>query len=196
MMEATKWYERPYWLYTEDKQTMAAYAEWFKSVEWKLFATFTFGSQHSDERADWKFKEFINSLEREIKADIIYVRGDEKRFSGCGKPACMRHFHVILTSAAPLDPFFVECRWKDIAGHRHDGADVYPFDSGLPGVQYVFKMMNQPYGEWKAENLHLAFQMVREKITARVRRHIKRHEHRMKLLANTMPVTCTPWAFS
>ena len=189
---AIKWYNREYWPYEIDRLMVAAYAEFFKSVEWQLFATFTFGSQHSDDQADWKFNQFINRLEATIKADVIYVRGDEKRFSGCGKPACGRHFHVLITSAAPLDPFMVECLWKNIAGHRHDGADVRLYDPELDGVQYVFKMMNQPYGEWKIRNLHLVLPMAQEMIRRRTRRQLKRHELRMKLLANAEPVKCTP----
>jgi hypothetical protein len=193
MKEEYNFYDRPYRPYRQDKQMVAAYAEFFQSVGWQLFATFTFGSQQSDERADWLFKQFINLLERMIHANIIFIRGDEKRFSGTGKPACSRHFHVLLTSAAPLDPFFVECLWKDIAGHRDDGADVRLYDPGLKGAQYVFKMMNQPYGEWTARNLHLVFATDQQKAGRRARRNLRRHEHRVELMANTKPVTCTPW---
>lgn len=194
MIDATKWYERPYWQYAKDKRMTAAYAKFFKAVPWQLFATFTFGAQHSDERADWVFAQFINCLERMTHADTVYIRGDEKRFSGCGKPACGRHFHVLMASAAPLDPFFVECLWKDIVGHRDDGADVRPHDPELEGAQYVFKMMNKPYGEWTARNLHLVLPMEQGKAGMRTRRNLKRHEHRLKLMANTKPVSCTPWA--
>jgi hypothetical protein len=174
MKESNNFYDRPHWPYFQDKQMTAAYAAYFKSVKWKLYATFTFGLEHSDDHADWKFNQFINLLESKIKADVIFVRGDEKRFSGCGKPACGRHFHVLLTSAAPLDPFLVECLWMSVAGHHHDGADVRPFDPELAGVKYVFKMMHQLYGEWNARNLHLVL--------------------RTKLLANAKPVKCTPWS--
>jgi len=192
--DTAKWYERQHWQYEKDKQIVAAYAEFFKAVPWRLFATFTFGSQHSDELADWKFNQFIKLLERMIHADIVYIRGDEKRFSGCGKPACGRHFHALLTSAAPLDAFLVLCLWMTVAGHRDDGADVRQYDPELKGVQYVFKMMNQPYGEWTARNLHLVLPMEQGKAGRRTRRNVKRHEHRLKLLADTKPVSCTPWA--
>jgi hypothetical protein len=54
------------------------------------------------------FTQFIDQLEKWFKADIIFLRGDEKRFSGCCKPGCSYHFHVLMTSAVHLDPFFVE----------------------------------------------------------------------------------------
>jgi hypothetical protein len=116
MQNLARWYERERWPYTADRQIVEKYATWLRRIPWKLFCTFTFASRVSDQQADNVFAEYINQLEKFYRSDIGYVRGDEKRLSGCGKPASGRHFHALLTSAAPLHPFFVESIWTDMAG--------------------------------------------------------------------------------
>ncbi len=185
--KAIRWYEPPSWPYAKDRKMMRDYARWLKQVNWQLIATFTFGSRLSDEEANRKFAEFINRLEATIKADVSYVRGDEKRFSGCGKPACGRHFHVVMTSAAPLHPAFVEWLWRDVAGHRDDGADVQPYDASLNAVPYVLKMMDKLHGDWIFRNLHLVFPVSAEILNRQKRRHLQRHEARKKFFASMSP---------
>jgi hypothetical protein len=183
MKEAHTLYDRENRPYNEDR-VIAAYAAWLKSVEWQLFATFTFGSRRSDESASRAFDRFINRLEREIGADIVYVRGDEKRISGCGKPDCGRHFHVALASAAPLPPNLVKWHWKYVGGDYDDGADVQPYDADRNGIRYILKMMNQQHGDWKARSLDLVFPVSAEKLNKRKRRHLRRHEARIKAFAD------------
>ncbi len=185
MKFATNWYDRDNWPYAEDLYTVAVFATWLKKVKWQFCCTFTFGMKHSDYHADEKFKEFINRLEATLKADVTFVRGEERQPSGCGKPACGRHFHVLMTSAAPMSTAYVAWLWKDVAGSYDDGADVQPFDAKLNGVEYVLKKINKPDGDWTARNLHLVLPMEPEKIRKRTRRQLKRHEARLKHHANT-----------
>jgi hypothetical protein len=186
--EAVRWYEREYWPYAADRKMVGEYAALFKQVKWQLFCTFTFGKALAkpvaDEMANSLFAEFINRLEATTKADIIYVRGDEKRFSGCGKPGCGRHFHVVLTSAAPLIPAVVKWHWKEVAGSWDDGADVQPYDASLAGVRYVLKMLTQLHGDWTFRNLHLVFPVSEEMLTCQKRRQLRRHAARMKSFAD------------
>lgn len=184
MKKANKWYDRENMPYAEDRYRVAVFATWVRKVKWQLYCTFTFGLQHSDELADWKFKEFINRLEAILKADVTYIRGDEKRFSGTGMPACGRHFHVLMTSAAPMSTAYVAWLWKEVAGSWDDGADVQPYDPKLNGVEYVLKKINQPDGEWTARNLHLELPMPPENTRCQSRRQLKRHGLRMKLYEN------------
>lgn len=189
--EAIRWYEREYRPYAADRILVGDYAAWLKPVKWQLIATFTFGSRLSDEEANRRFDEFIDRLEGTVKSDVTYVRGDEKRFSGCGMPGCGRHYHVVMASAAPLSPAVVEWLWKEVAGSWDDGADVQPYDPSRNGIGYVLKMMNQPYGDWTFRNLHLLFPVGPESLNKRQRRHLRRHEARMKQFAGMKPVK--PW---
>ena len=95
---------------------VAELAKWLKPVPWQVICTFTFGRRVSDYEAEDRFRAYINRVEYAIKADISYVRGHEKRFSGCGKPACGRHYHAVMASAAPLNPAFLEVLWTKNAG--------------------------------------------------------------------------------
>ena len=130
----------------------------------------------------------MNRLERSVKSDVGYIRGDEMRFSGCGKPASGRHYHALFTSAAPLEPAFVESLWNTVAGNPigEDGAKVEPYDAKKNEVHYVLKMVGQMHGNWKLGRLELfhpesrGFQTVRK----RLRRHLQRHKARQQQFAS------------
>jgi hypothetical protein len=96
----------------------------------------------------------MNRLERHLKSDVGYVRGDEKRVSGCGKPACGRHYHALLASAAPLQPAFVEWLWNDVARNPSDdgGAKVELRDEFLNGeIFYSLKEAQILTERWRVE---------------------------------------------
>jgi hypothetical protein len=176
------WYERGHWPYASDQHAVKKYAEWVKLVPWQLFCTFTFAWKVSDQQADKTFIEFINRLESSLKCNIAYVRGDEKRFSGCGKPACGRHFHALLTSEIPLHQTIVECSWKSMAGKRSDdaGAKAEPYDPHRGGALYVVKSINDINGDWSFRKLHLFHPEARslQFSNARLRRSLRRKHAR------------------
>lgn len=175
----SRWYDRERRAYMADRKIAEAYADWFKEINWKLFCTFTFAWRVSDQQAIETFAGFINRLESLLKCDVGYVRGDEKRFSGCGKPACARHFHVLLTCTALVDPELIETIWMSMAGHRANGAGalVKPYDANLNGASYVMKLINQPEGDWAFRKLHLFHpSLADKKTTARSRRYMYRHQ--------------------
>ena len=178
----SKWYERENTPYIEDYRICNEYADWVKQVDWKLICTLTFAWKVSDQQAGGIFDEYINRLERSLETDVCYVRGDEKRLSGCGKPASGRHFHVLMTSVAPMHAAFVEMLWMGMAGNRsdHAGAKVEPYASTRRGANYVLKFINKPEGDWAFRNLHLFHPEARslQTPTARQRRHLRRHKVR------------------
>jgi hypothetical protein len=183
-------YEREYRNRAACRKAIAHCAEWIKLVPWDLFCTFTFAWKASDQQADEAFARFINQLERKLRSDVGYVRGDEKRFSGCGKPACGRHFHVLLTSAAIMASKDVEELWTSVAGQRSDdaGALVVPFNPSLNGVAYVLKLINQAGGDWSFRNLHLFHPSATpEMFKLRWRRHLRRHRSRVQRFAAALP---------
>ena len=183
-----RWWERENKPYRADYRVRNEYADWVTQVDWRLICTLTFAWQPNDERASKTFDAFINRLEHALKADVCYVRGDEKRFSGCGKPACGRHYHVLMTSVAPMHPAFVEWLWRSMAGNRSDyaGAQVEPYNPGRWGAKYVLKFISKPEGDWAFRNLHLFHPEARnlQTPTARQRRQIRRHKDRLKKLGS------------
>ena len=182
MKESNRWYDRINWPYKADRITAENYATWFKPIHWQLIGAFTFAWSVSDRQADGVFSGFIHGIEKHYRSDVGYVRGDEKRFSGCGKPASPRHYHALLACAAPLSPNFVADLWMSMAGHRSDGAgakvDVY--DPNKNGVSYVLKHMNQANGAWTlSKNLYLFLPPANiEVVGKRMRRHLRRHSVR------------------
>jgi hypothetical protein len=180
-----RWYEKECCPYAVDRTTVDEYADWLRMVPWKLFCTFTFAWKVSDLQANRIYVEFINRLERALKSDVGYVRGDEKRISGCGMPACGRHFHALLTSAAPLVPSDIEQRWMSMAGKRYDGAGakVEPYDPNRNGASYVLKFINREHGDWAFRKLHLFHPGARslQTVNKRTRRLLRRHHARQQL---------------
>ncbi len=173
-----RWYEREHRPYASDQHTVEKYAAWLVKVPWQLFCTFTFAWKVSDPQADKTFIEFINRIEATLKCNIAYLRGDEKRFSGCGKPACGRHFHALLTSEKPLPPAVLEFFWKSMAGKRSDdaGAKAEPYDPHRGGALYVVKSINDINGDWSFRKLHLFHPEARslQSSNARLRRSLRR----------------------
>ncbi len=178
-----RFYGRARWHTAIERSRVHDYALWFKQIPWKLFCTFTFAWKVSDPQAIKIFDAFINRLERVIKCDVGYLRGDEKRFSGLGKPACARHFHVLMVCANSVDPRFVEALWMSMAGSRSDGAgaQVKAYDANLNGESYVLKQMNQAHGDWDHRKLHLFLPSLKlAKPNSRHRRTLRRHQDRIQ----------------
>lgn len=199
-----KWYERENKPYAEDYRIRNEYAAWIGQVDWKVFCTLTFAWRVNDQQATKAFDEFINRLERFLRSDVCYLRADDKRFSGCGKPACGRHFHVLMTSVTPMNAPLVESLWMSMAGNREDhaGAKVNPFNPNMAGVKYVMKAVYQPDGDFALRNFHLFHPEARclQDLTGQRRRHLRRHSIRLKNFAATnsiqtstkTAIVCTP----
>jgi len=165
---------------------LEVYVAWLQPVPWQLFCTFTFAWPVSDAQALKVFREFVNRLERYLRGPVAYVRGDEKRFSGCGMPGSPRHYHIVLSAHRRIDPVFVTDLWMSLAGRRENGAgaETRIYDPSLQGLAYVLKLINQPDGDWDFRNLDLFLPMKNPALlTSRQRRRLARHERRSALVA-------------
>jgi hypothetical protein len=163
------------------KRDLRGYVSWFQRVPWQLFCTFTFAWPVSDPHAITVFNSFIGRLEASLRCPMTYVRGDEKRFPGCGKPGAPRHFHVAMTAACPLNPKPIADAWMDIAGRRENGAgaDCRVYDNSLGGLPYILKFINQPGGDWDFGNLDLFLLPNHEQMNTRQRRRHARQAMRL-----------------
>jgi hypothetical protein len=163
------------------RRDLQHYEEWLQEVPWQLFCTFTFAWPVSDSRAIAVFNGYINRLERSMRCPIAYLRGDEKRFSGCGMPGARRHFHGLLAATCRLDCHLIANVWMDMAGHRENGAGAHVliYDPSQGGLAYCLKFINQPGGDWDFGNLDLFLPMNREQMNKRQRRRQARHALRL-----------------
>jgi hypothetical protein len=167
------------------KTILRDYVAWLQKVPWQLFCTFTFAWPVSDPQATAAFNSFIGRLETCLRGPIAYVRGDEKRYSGCGKPGAPRHFHALLASAFRLDDRHIANVWMDIGGHRENGAgaNVRIYDPSLGGVAYCLKFINQVGGDWDLHNLDLFLGPAPSKTTkCKQRRRLARQARRLQLM--------------
>jgi hypothetical protein len=187
-LTVAKWYERERWPYAEDRYAIDKFASWLSKVDWKFFCTLTFAWRVSDQQAENVFTAFIIRLESHLRCEVCFIRGDEKRFSGCGKSASGRHFHVLLTCIAPVNAEFIASLWKSMAGNRSDdaGALVEEYSASENGTSYVLKCINQPEGSWNFRHLELFQPEARasQTVNARWRRRQGRFEKRRKQIAN------------
>src|ERR1035437_8536300 len=140
-----------------DIEVVKEYAKWLSRVPWKVYGTFTFALRVSDEHADKVFAAFINCMERELRAPMAFVRGDEKRFSGCGMPGSPRHFHALMTSTAALDPLRLMTVWRRFggSGEQQDSAMAEAVKNPQKAAEYCLKFINDTDGDWTFHNLDL-----------------------------------------
>jgi len=138
-------------------QIAVHYEQWLKRVSWQWFVTLTFAYQVSDQQANKIFLEYIDRVERHLRAPIAYVRGDEKRYSGCGKPGAPWHYHLVMASTASLPAAWMRATWEAMAGRRQNGAggNFRRYDPERGGIGYLLKMIKHDHGDWTFRNLDL-----------------------------------------
>ena len=161
------------------KSIIRAYEEWLQPCHWQLFCTLTFGYRVSEAQARKTLGEYIDRIEKLYRAPVSVVLGEEIRYSGAGMPPAPRHFHLLLTSTAKLNPKVLARIWESMAGTRSRGAgaDMRPYDPALPGLAYVLKKIAEADGEWMFRNLDLVLPSHSSaRNNRRHRRHILRQE--------------------
>lgn len=163
------------------REQVFQYAQWLRRVDWQFFMTLTFSRRVSHPQAVRVFAEFIDGLEAYVRCPMTFIRGDERRFSGCGMPEIPLHFHTVLTSAFRLDRVYIHDAWTRLAGNRRDGAgaDVRAYDASQDGLAYVLKFAVVS-GDWSFGNLDLVLIDDSSKLNARARRRVARHAMRMQ----------------
>jgi hypothetical protein len=133
------------------------YIEWLGPVPWQVWATLTFAWKVSDAQADRVFAAYVDRVERFLRCPLTYIRGDELRFSGCGKPASPRHYHVLFAAECRLDPRWLAAAWMALAGAGTNGAGAHvcQYDPNRNALAYTLKLVNRPDGDWSFKNLDL-----------------------------------------
>jgi hypothetical protein len=167
--------------------------EWLGQVPWQICGTLTFAWSVSDPQADRVFAVFVDRMERQLRCPLTYVRGDELRFSGCGKPAAPRHYHVLFAAECKLNPHWVADNWMALAGARANraGAHVCEYDPKRNALAYTLKLIYQPNGDWSFKNLDL-FISGANLGSCRARRRISRHGHIHPDAKTTNPLSIEP----
>lgn len=197
--QAPRWYEvMPV---QRDIESVQHYAEWLAPVPWQVYATYTFAWRVSDAQADRDFNAFIDYLEFELGAPIAFVRGDEKRFSGCGMPASPRHFHALMAGTAKLDPLRLVNRWRAFGGsgrlkfngidYEYDSAKVTDRFAPRQTLEYCLKFINETDGDWTLRNLHYFTPGV-DAVGHRAKRRAARHARRVNGTAVREAVVAAP----
>jgi hypothetical protein len=146
-------------------QTMASYGEWIVGLApWQLYVTLTFPFAISRSGGDSLFHSFIDSLENEYQATVAYVRCDELRYSGLGRPGTPLHFHCLLTSESRLSSPSVEHAWIRLVNRNHNEiverrdrpARAITYDPAKGASFYLVKDLHSDSFEWRlSEHLGL-----------------------------------------
>jgi hypothetical protein len=162
----------------QHQDDLKQHVEWLSQVPWQVFCTLTFAWRVSDAQANRVFTVFVDRMERYLRCPLTYVRGDERRFSGCGKPAAPRHYHVLFAAECKLETYWVAGMWTALAGARVEGAGAHvcEYDPNRNALAYTLKLINQPNGDWSFKNLDLFISGANlHGASHRARRRISRH---------------------
>jgi hypothetical protein len=154
MNDQHNWYTR---IPAQERLVIDATAKWLSPVKWQWFITLTFSWNVRGETADLKLKQWLNTVEREMKARVCFVAGKERKpaFSGILVPW---HFHLLITSDVALPEPLLQRTWVKLAGHgkRRPGGDglvddrilVESYEHHSLGPQYCLKSMSTCDGDW------------------------------------------------
>ncbi len=121
-------------------QLISSYGEFFSQWNWDQYATLTFGRHMSQSGGLRQWNEFIDSLGRATHGPVGWVRADEQRWSGSGRPAIPLHFHALLKYKNVPAPEGVAGLWKARAGD----AKVQVYSAGGGAALYMAKMFPFP----------------------------------------------------
>jgi hypothetical protein len=124
---------------TEQANLVYSYGAFFSQWDWDHFVTVTFGRCLSESRGLYYWNEFINSLGHLTRGRVGWVRSDEDRWSGCGRPEVPLHYHALVMYKNVPPPQTVADLWKSMAGD----AQVEAYGSGGGAAWYLAKMF--PY---------------------------------------------------
>ena len=122
---------------------VAKYGEFFYQWPWDHFATLTFTKSGSLPHSIATWNWFIDRLGRITRGRVSWVRGDEVRWSGCGKPQIPLHFHSLLLFQHPPGPQTVAELWKTQVGD----AQVKQYDPAKGAAWYTSELICYPTGD-------------------------------------------------
>jgi hypothetical protein len=81
MSEQGTWYTA---IPKRDRAAVDAAAKWLAPVPWQYFVTLTFPWNVREETADSKFRQFMNTVERELRHSVCFVVGKERKPQSVG----------------------------------------------------------------------------------------------------------------
>ena len=128
---------------TQQANLVSAYGGFFHQWPWDHFATLTFARKQSQANCVRHWNEFIESLNCITRGRVGWIRSDEKRWSGCGRPDVPLHFQALLKYWKRPKPEVVEALWKARAGDAQVEAYLRGGASGGGAAWYLAKQF--PY---------------------------------------------------
>lgn len=154
MTESHNWYSK---IGSHDRRVVDAVAKWLSPVSWQWFVTLTFAWNVRGETADLKLKQWLNTLERDLKARVCFVAGKERKPESHGMEVPW-HFHLLIASEVAIPQLLLVNHWRRLTGRavRRSGDEGYVDDSVVVesyednrrGTQYCLKSMNSCDGDW------------------------------------------------
>ena len=161
MATASRWYDE---IQAQDRPAVNAVADWLRPVQWQWFVTATFSWSVKSETADRKLEEWINLVERDLKARICIVAGKERKARAHGTQVPW-HFHVLVTALKQVPDTLLENHWKRVAGEGKkriadgelvdEGILVEAYEAHRKGPEYCLKAMNECDGGWDSRWLRM-----------------------------------------
>jgi hypothetical protein len=135
------------------KETVAAIAAWVSPIRWQWFITITFPWNVREETAIKKLRELASVLAKAAHAHVCYLAGQESKSAHNGEQVPV-HFHLVLTSHAPISKEAIEAAWSGLVGFGmtpdqvRDHVLVEPYRPELPGIHYCLKDLNEDLADW------------------------------------------------
>jgi hypothetical protein len=96
-----------------DRIVVDATAKWLRPVPWQWFVTLTFSWNVRGETADLKLKQWLNTVERELKARVCFVASKECKPPSFGMEVPW-HFHVLVAAQVSIPKELREGTWRHL----------------------------------------------------------------------------------
>ena len=125
-------------------ELVGGYGDFLHRWPWDHYAAFTFSRPGSQSGCVRTWHRFIDRLGRLTRGRVGWIRTDELRWSGVGKPEIPLHYHALLMFQRPAAPQAVADLWKSRAGDAY----VEPYNPGKGGAWYESKLLVYPTGNW------------------------------------------------
>lgn len=160
--------------------------EWFRHWSWNWWVTLTFDHVISGDGASAVFDEYLNELERHLRAPVSCLIGrEDENDSGCGMPAVRVHFHLLMAAGVYFPKAAITGLWKlpRFGGYRTAGESPYvrPYDPNKGAANYTLKFQKDP--AWDVGYRHLDLLSPRAPKSAatssRQRRRLSRRDARL-----------------
>lgn len=156
------WYTR---ISIEERRVLDATSNWLRQIPWQWFITLTFPWNVGAETAASKLKQWLNTLERQLRTQICYVAGMERKPETHGIEVPW-HFHLLVTAQVALPQDLLSDTWEQLVWRRatrhseqcegvNAPALVDSYVHHLKGPEYCLKLMNDCNGDWQFRWLEL-----------------------------------------